>query len=324
MDLKGKTVLVIGGAGFIGSHTVDKLLSEDIEKIIIYDNFTRGSTDNLSAALKDPRVKIYEAISDILYPEILNSASKDCDAIFHFAGLWLLECHEFPTAAFKVNIEGMFNVLEACRHNNIKRLVWSSSASVYGDAIEEPMRESHPLNNKNFYGATKIACESMATAYTHRYGLEQVGLRYMNVYGPRQDYKGAYVAVILKMLDAIENGDGPVIYGDGSESYDFIEVNDCAIANVCAMKANTTATYYNVATNKSISLTQLAEMLLYLTNSRKSIRYEIARNTLIAKNRIGSTDLATKELNFTAEVDFEAGLVRLIDWVRCQRKNEKL
>ncbi len=148
--------------------------------------------------------------------------------VFHLAALWLLQCHEFPRAAFEVNVGGTFNVLEACHRNRVERLVYSSSASVYGDAVEEPMTESHPFNNKNFYGATKIAGEAMARAFYFRYGLNYVGLRYMNVYGPRQDYKGAYIAVIMKMLDAIDRGEGPTVLGDGTEAFDFVAVRDCA------------------------------------------------------------------------------------------------
>ena len=132
----------------------------------------------------------------------------------------------------------MFNILDGCVRNGVKRLVWSSSASVYGDAVEEPMTEDHPFNNKNFYGATKICGEAMARAYHFRYGLDYVGLRYMNVYGPRQDYRGAYIAVIMKMLDAIDKGEGPTILGDGSEAFDFVAVEDCARANLCAMGAS--------------------------------------------------------------------------------------
>ena len=128
--------------------------------------------------------------------------------------------------------------MDACVRNGVKRLVYSSSASVYGDAVNEPMTEDHPFNNQNFYGATKICGEAMLRAYHHRYGLDYVGLRYMNVYGPRQDYHGAYIAVIMKMLDAIDRGEAPTILGDGSEAFDFVAVEDCARANVCAMSAD--------------------------------------------------------------------------------------
>ena len=147
----------------------------------------------------------------------------------------------------------------------MKRLVYSSSASVYGDAVTEPMTEDHPFNNQNFYGATKICGEAMLRAFHHRYGLDYVGLRYMNVYGPRQDYRGAYIAVIMKMLDAIDRGESPTILGDGSEAFDFVAVEDCALANVRAMQADATDRFYNVGTGTRTSLKELAEMLLDLT-----------------------------------------------------------
>ena len=172
MDIRGKKFVVIGGAGLIGSHTVDLLTKQDVGEVLIYDNFVRGTQENLAGALKDPRVKIYDVGGDILQTDILNSALKGADGVFHFAALWLLQCHEFPRSAFDVNIRGTFNVLEACVAQDVKRLIYSSSASVYGDAVEEPMTEDHPFNNKNFYGATKIAGEAMARSYHYRYGLE--------------------------------------------------------------------------------------------------------------------------------------------------------
>ena len=283
MELKGKNVLVIGGAGLIGSHTVDLLVKEDVKQILIYDNFVRGTLGNLEKALKDPRVKIFDVGGDITQFDILSSAVKESNVVFQFAALWLLQCHEFPVSAFKVNVEGLFNVIRACAENKIDRLVWSSSASVYGDALTEPMTEDHPFNNKNFYGATKIAGEALATAYVHRYKLNQVGLRYMNVYGPRQDYKGAYIAVIMKMLDAIDKGDGPTIMGDGSEAFDFVAVEDCALANICAMKADTNDRYYNVGTGIRTSLKELAEMIVEITECKKEINFVERDRQLLLK-----------------------------------------
>lgn len=321
MDIRGKKFVVIGGAGLIGSTTVDKLVAEDVGEIVIYDNFVRGRYENLSEALKDPRVKVYEVGGDICQTDILNSALKNADGVFHFAALWLLQCHEFPRAAFDVNINGTFNVLEACVAQNVKRLVYSSSASVYGDAVTEPMDEDHPFNNKNFYGATKIAGEAMARSYHHRYGLGVVGLRYMNVYGPRQDYNGAYIAVIMKMLDAIDKGEGPTILGDGSEAFDFVAVEDCARANICAMKADTVDRFYNVGTGKRTSLKELAEMILDLTGCKQGINYAPRSQATLVRNRIGCPKRATAEIGFTAQYDLKEGLKRLIEW-RANHKAE--
>jgi UDP-glucose 4-epimerase len=274
----------------------------------------RGTHENLAGALRDPRVKIFEAGGDITQIDILDAALKGADGVFQFAALWLLQCHEFPRTAFDVNVKGMFNVLDSCVRNGVKRLVWSSSASVYGDAIEEPMTEEHPFNNKNFYGATKICGEAMARAYHFRYGLDYVGLRHMNVYGPRQDYRGAYIAVIMKMLDAIDKGQGPTILGDGSEAFDFVAVEDCAQANLCAMNAAATDRFYNVGTGKRTSLKQVAEKLLNLTGSNQPINYAPRSQATLVRNRIGSPKRAQEEIGFKANIDLDEGLRRLIEW----------
>lgn len=306
--------MVIGGAGLIGSHTVDRLLQEDPAEISVYDNFVRGREENLSSALKDSRVKIYEIGGDILQTDILETAFDGADGVFHFAALWLLQCHEFPRSAFDVNVRGTFNVMEACVKKGVKRLVYSSSASVYGDAEREPMDEDHPFNNKNFYGATKICGEAMLRAFHHRYGLNFVGLRYMNVYGPRQDYHGAYIAVIMKMLDAIDRGEGPTILGDGSEAFDFVAVEDCALANVLAMKADATDRFYNVGTGVRTSLKQLAELVVELNGCSKPINYAPRSQATLVKNRIGCPKRAKDEIGFGAKIDLRDGLSRLIEW----------
>lgn len=314
MEVNGKKFVVVGGAGLIGSHTIDQLLKEDVKQIVIYDNFVRGRVENLASALKDPRVSIYDVGGDVMQTDILQSAFDGADGVFHLAALWLLQCHEYPRTAFDVNVRGTFNVMEACVAKGVKRLVYSSSASVYGDAIEEPMTEEHPFNNKNFYGATKIAGEAMLRSFHHRYGLNFVGLRYMNVYGPRQDYHGAYIAVIMKMLDAIDRGEGPTILGDGSEAFDFVAVEDCGRANVAAMKADVVDHFYNVGTGKRTSLKQLAEMLLELTGCKQAIRYAPRSQATLVRNRIGDPAKATRDLGFKARLDLTDGLRQLIEW----------
>ena len=316
MNLAGQKFVVIGGGGLIGSHTVEALTREDVGEVLIYDNFVRGSRDNLRGALKDPRVKIYDVGGDILQSDILEAALDGADGVFHFAALWLLQCHEFPRSAFDVNVRGAFNVMDACVKKNVKRLVYSSSASVYGDAVTEPMDEDHPFNNKNFYGATKICGEAMLRAYHHRYGLDYVGLRYMNVYGPRQDYRGAYIAVIMKMLDAIDQGKGPTVLGDGSEAFDFVAVEDCAAANVCAMKASTTDRFYNVGTGKRTSLSELASLLIEITGCRKPVNYAPRSQATLVRNRIGCPKRAAAEIGFTAEIGLREGLEHVIQWRR--------
>jgi UDP-glucose 4-epimerase len=312
-DIRGKRILVIGGAGFIGSHVVDELLKEDVEEVVVYDNFARGARGNLDDALTDSRVRIFEVGGDILHTDVLAAAVREADQVVHLAALWLLQCYDYPRVAFDVNIRGTFNVLEACQQKGIERLVYSSSASVYGDAVEIPMTEAHPFNNRTFYGATKIAGEAMCRAFADRYGLSYVGLRYMNVYGARQDYKGTYIAVIMKILDRLDQGLPPILYGDGSHAYDFIYVSDCARANVCALKSAATDSFYNVGSGTRTSLKELCELILEITGSSLPIQYEPAGKTFVT-NRIGSTKKAEKELGFRTRVELREGLERLIEW----------
>jgi len=317
MNLKNKNILVIGGAGFIGSFVVSELLKTKVGKVIIYDNFARGKKSNLMDALGDPRCEIYPNGGDVRDIDTLNDAMKGCDAVVHLAAMWLLHCKDFPRTAFHVNIEGTFNVLEACVQNNIKRLVYSSSASVYGDAAEVPMTENHPFNNKNFYGASKIAGEAMCRAYYDRYGLSYVGLRYMNVYGPHQDQTAAYTGVIPIMLNKIDAKEAPTINGDGTQAYDFIDVEDVARCNVLALEADAVDAFYNVGTGVQTSIKELCDTILDLKQSNLKVTYnpyseDDARR--LVQNRIGCPKKASADLGFTCKYDLRTGLQRLIDW----------
>jgi UDP-glucose 4-epimerase len=228
-----------------------------------------------------------------------------------------LHCKDFPRTAFEVNIAGTFNVLEACVKHNIKKLVWSSSASVYGDAVELPMTENHPFNNKNFYGATKIAGEAMATAFNDRYGLPVIGLRYMNVYGPNQDQTAAYTGVVPIMLNKIEANESPVINGDGSQAYDFIYVEDVARCNVDALKSDIHLGMYNVGTEVQTSIKELCDLILELKNSNLKVTYKpYSENDArsLVQNRIGSRAKAEKEIGFLYKFSLREGLLKLIEW----------
>lgn len=314
MKLKGKNILVIGGAGLIGSHVVEELLATDVAQVTVYDNFSRGSHENLAVALRDPRVRVFRLGGDILHTDILNEAVREADAVVLLAALWLLHCHEFPGSAFDVNIKGTFNVLEACRTHGVEKLVYSSSASVYGDAVSEPMEEDHPYNNWTFYGATKIAGEHMMKAYHKRYGIPGIGLRYMNVYGPRQDYMGAYIAVMMKILDCIDRGEPPTVFGDGLQAYDFIHVRDVARANVCALASGCEFGFFNVGRGVKTSVKDLAELLLRLTGREDlGINYEPSGTTFVT-NRVGTTEAAERDLGFRWSIDIEDGMKSLIEW----------
>jgi len=317
MNLENKNILVIGGAGFIGSFVVSELLKTKVGKVIIYDNFARGKESNLMDSLTDPRCEIYPNGGDVRDIDTLNDAMKGCDAVVHLAAMWLLHCKDFPRTAFHVNIEGTFNVLEACVQNNIKRLVYSSSASVYGDAAEVPMTENHPFNNKNFYGASKIAGEAMCRAYYDRYGLSYVGLRYMNVYGPHQDQTAAYTGVIPIMLNKIDANEAPTINGDGTQAYDFIDVEDVARCNVLALEADAVDKFYNVGTGVQTTIKELCDTILDLKQADLKVSYnpyseDDARR--LVQNRIGCPKKASSDLDFTYKYDLRTGLQRLIDW----------
>jgi UDP-glucose 4-epimerase len=315
MRLEGKRFLVVGGGGLIGSHVVEALLREDVAEVIVYDNFCRGRIENLVNAQADSRFSVFEHGGDILQTDLLDAAMSEIDGVFHLAALWLLQCQEYPRAAFDVNIQGTFNVIEACVRNKVERLVYSSSSSVYGDAVEEPMPEGHPYNNTTFYGATKIAGEHMCRAFHHRFKMSYVALRYMNVYGPRQDYRGAYIAVIMKMLDRIDRGLSPIVFGDGLQAYDFVHVSDCATANVVAMRSDTLDEFYNVGTGVRTTVLQVAEILIELTGADCQIQFEPEGQSFVT-NRVGCPQKAMTDLDFEARVKLRDGLMSLIQWRR--------
>ncbi len=315
MDLTDKRIVLVGGAGLIGSHLCDLLVQEPLREVVVFDNFVRGRRENLARASQSPNLTIIDhSMTD---PEALQAALEGAHGVFLLASLWLGECLDEPRAAWETNVLGSWNVLEACQKLGVERLVYSSSASVYGDALHIPMAEDHPLNNRTTYGATKIACEQMLRAMYHQHGLPYVGLRYMNVYGPRMDYRGAYVSVIMRVLDRIFAGQPPLIHGDGSQIYDFICVTDAARANLLAMQADCNDVFLNVGSGQGTSLNDLVARLLELTGSPLQPLYQPHTQSLVTQ-RVGSTDLAERLLGFKASTPLAAGLERVLAWRRAE------
>ncbi len=311
VKIQGSKLVVTGGAGLIGSHTVDELLSEDVSEVVVFDNFSRGTAENLEDARGDNRVQI--VTDDIGDRSALRKAFEGADGVFHFAAMSLLDCYENSRDGFEVNLAGTLNVLEACEQSGVRRIVFSSSASVYGDALEDPMTESHPFNNTTFYGATKIGGEAIVQAFCHRIGLNFIGLRYFNVYGSRQDRNGAYVGVIMRMLDCLEKGEAPTVHGDGLQVYDFVSVSDCASANVAAMKADITDRFYNICTGVGTSIRELAEMLISLTDKKVEIDYQPEELSFVTR-RVGDPTIARNDLDFVAATNLADGLRELIEF----------
>lgn len=310
MNLSGSRIAVIGGAGLIGSHLVDQLVHEDV-KVVVIDNLVRGRKENLSSALKSPKVSL--VVADIRDKEGLAKAMAGCDYVVHLAALWLLQCKEHPRACLEVNIVGTQNVIETARELGVKKIVFSSSASVYGEPSYLPMDEGHPFNNRTAYGASKIAGEQMLRAFHEMYGLDYVGLRYFNVFGPRQDHRGAYVSVFMRFLDRIEQGEPPVLFGDGSQSMDFVYVEDVARSNIMALKSKATDANFNIASGTETTLNDLAKLILRLTNSTLEPQYQKDTNPGIQRRR-ASIEKAKADLGFVAATPLEEGLKKLIAW----------
>src|SRR6202035_5364062 len=264
--ISGARFLVTGGAGFVGSAIVDQLLDAGAVEVRVVDNFVRGTWGNVSAALETGRAKVIEG--DIRDTALVDRACEGVDYVFHEAALRITQCADVPREAVEVLIGGTLNVLESSVRHGIKKIVSASSASVYGEPSYLPIDEAHPFNNRTMYGAGKIAGEQLLRAYFTASGLPYVAFRYFNVYGPRMDITGVYTEVLIRWLDAIESGKPPLIFGDGSQSMDFVFVEDVARANLLAAQSNVTDEVFNVGTGIQTSLNELCEILLRMSDSK--------------------------------------------------------
>ena len=310
--VEGAKCLVTGGAGFVGSAIVDKLLERGAAEVRVLDNFVRGNMSNLAQALEKGGVRVNEG--DVSDRAVVDKLVKGADYVFHQAALRITRCAEAPREAVAVLIDGTLNVLESAVRHGVKKVVAASSASVYGEPSYLPIDEAHPFNNRTMYGAGKIAGEQMLRAFYTTSGLPYVAFRYFNVYGPRMDITGVYTEVLVRWLDAIESGKPPLIFGDGSQSMDFVFVEDVARANLLAAQSDVTDEVFNVGTGVQTSLNELCDLLLRLSDSKLRPEYREARTVANVQTRRAAVEKARRELGFEAGVSLEQGLRELIRW----------
>lgn len=304
--------MITGGAGFVGSHISDRMIREGADKIVIIDNFVRGSKDNLAWALKNGNVKIIDG--DISDENLVNQTMQNIDYVFHEAALRITQCAQTPRGAFKTLFEGTFNVLEAALKMKVKKIIAASSASVYGEPSYLPIDEKHPFNNYTLYGAGKIATEYLLRAFFEMHKLDYVALRYFNIYGPRMDIFGVYTEVMIKWLDCIDNNTQPIIHGDGKASMDFVYVDDIIDANILALKSDATDEVLNIGTGREVSLNELLSVILKITGSKLKPEFHPLRKVNPVKRRRADIKKAKDILGFEPNVPIEEGIKRLIDW----------
>lgn len=317
--VRGKKILITGGAGTIGSNLVDLLAEGGAREIVVLDNFVRGRLGNLARALGSGVVQVVEG--DIRDAATVRKVTEGADLVFHLAAIRITQCAEEPRLANEVMVDGTFNVLEAAVEAGVGKVVASSSASVYGMAEQFPTTERHhPYNNDTFYGAAKAFNEGMLRSFHAMYGLDYVALRYFNVYGPRMDIHGLYTEVLIRWMERIEAGEPPLILGDGSQTMDFVDVRDIARANVLAAESDLTDEVFNVASGTETSLKELAEGLLEAMGaSGLAPEHGPARAVNGVVRRLAETGRAAERLGFEARIDLRTGLRDLVDWWRAER-----
>jgi UDP-glucose 4-epimerase len=305
-------ILITGGAGFVGSTIADHLLAAGAAQVRVLDNFVRGNRDNLAQAIRRGRLEVIEG--DVRDVRTVDRSVAGMDYVFHQAALRITRCAEAPREAVEVLVDGTLNVLEAAVRHQVKKIVAASSASVYGDPSYVPIDEGHPFNNRTLYGAGKIANEQMLRAYYQMFQLPYVALRYFNVYGPRMDMEGVYTEVMIRWMDAIEAGTPPQIFGDGSQSMDFVFIEDVARANLLALESDVCDEVFNVGTGTSTTLRELCALLLRLTGSRLEPEFREKRKMGDAAVRRAGVEKAERLLGFKAAVGLADGVRSLIAW----------
>jgi UDP-glucose 4-epimerase len=313
MTWNGISALVTGGAGFVGSHLVDRLLDLGAERVVAIDNFVRGQRDNLSTALKTGRLRLIEG--DIRDASLVDGAMRGIDLVFHQAALRITHCAAEPTLAVQVMMNGTQNVLESAVRHGVRKVLAASSASVYGEPSYLPMDEGHPFNNRTLYGGLKIANEQMLRAYADMYGLAYVVLRPFNLYGPRMDVFGVYTEVMIRWLERLTQGQPPVIFGDGKQTMDFVYVTDAADAYIAAAESEATDVALNLGSGIETSLGDLCTLLCE-TFGRDDLKpvFEPPRKVNPVTRRRAAVELAKNTIGFETRTDLSTGLRRLVEW----------
>jgi UDP-glucose 4-epimerase len=323
VDLKGARALVTGGAGFVGSHIVDQLISAGAARVLVIDNFTRGRRDNLSSVSDSPSVEVIEG--DICDDWLIDDASAGQDFVFHQAALRITQCAEDPVRAVKVMIEGTQNVLESAVRHRVAKVLVASSASVYGEPSRLPMHESDAFNNRTIYGAAKIANEQMSRAYADMFGLRYLALRPFNVYGPRMDAFGVYTEVMIRWLERLSRGEAPLIFGDGSQTMDFVHVTDVARAYILAATSNATDDVLNVGSGIETSLKELCGLMCKASGYPAMVpHYMEARKVNGVTRRRAAVEHARETIGFEAGVALNDGLAELAGWYQSLAGAERL
>jgi UDP-glucose 4-epimerase len=317
LDLKGKTALLTGGCGFIGSHIVDLLIRDErIGRVVIIDNLSRGALRNIEWARKHGDVELVR--KDIRRLEDIRPYFNGVDIVFHLAAIRITACGDQPRECLEVIINGAYNVVEASAQAGVKRFVASSTASVYGAADSYPTSEDHhSYNNRTWYGAAKMANEGLYRSFNEMFGFPYIALRYFNVLGPRMDVFGKYTEVLVRWLECLDRGERPKIFGDGQTSMDFVYVEDVARANILAAKSDIVDDVFNIGSGVETTLLKLLQMLLKVTG-RKEVRPEFLPERKInpVRRRLADVTKAEKKLGFRARVGLEESLRKLVEWRR--------
>ncbi len=308
MKALAKKVLVTGGAGFIGSHIVDRLL-DDGHEVIVLDDFSTGHRSNLS---EHKALTIVEG--DISNFDTVKQCMQGIDWVFHKAAVASVpRTVNDPIGSTAINYQGTLHLLEAARHNGVKRMVFASSAALYGDEPTLPKIENMCQVTLSPYAVDKLASEFACGMYTKLYGVETVCLRYFNVYGPRQDPSSPYSGVISIFTDKLKKGEVPTIFGDGEQTRDFVFVGDVVEANMKAINTDTgVGEYYNVATGKKITLNAQLKVLSDIYSTYFKVNYGDVRQG-DKKESYAKIDKAIEKLGWSPEVELTHGLKLLCD-----------